>query len=559
MKLLPTKKGLYVLLVCFISGVLLALSFPPFKTWYLVYPGMIVLLHLIFTSDKFWWVFHRGYFTMLVFNALTLYWIAGWSSDDFFLKFGGVATVIIHPLFFLVPILIIYFVQKYFTLKTALILFPLIWTGFEYSHNIGQLAYPWIELGNTETYNLNRIQYAEYIGVHGITFVICVISVILYFLIYNFSLKKWATASKKAVICYIVLLILIIGPNVYSYYYLKNTAHTSKYYTSTDSTKIIKTTMIQANVDPFDKWKLSKKDDIISLYISLLNDALMPSPDLIVMHETAVPYYFFYDPDIQDTQKFIEFVNRNRKYLLMGIPHLEEYPDSNTAPTDSRIMSISRTRYKQFNAAILLEPDRTKPEYQIHKKSKLVPFSENVPYGRYLPFLGKLIKWQVGISSWDFGNGLLVFKMVNTDEKIRTKFSTLICFESVFSDYVSSAVRNGAEFLVIVTNDGWFGKTAGPIQHERFAVLRAIENRKWIVRSAQTGISAFIDPLGNVYDEIAYDTQGIRTREIIANVEITFYAEHGDIIGVVGYYSTGVILLLCILIFAVRVIGRRKT
>jgi apolipoprotein N-acyltransferase len=558
LKLLPSKQGLYVLLVCFISGALFALSFPPFKTWFFVYPGMIILLHLIFTSEKFWQVFRRGYFTMLVLNAIALYWIAGWSSDDFFLKFGGIATVIIHPLFFMIAILITYFVKRNFNMRIALFLFPFIWTGFEYSHNLGQLAYPWIELGNTETYNLYRIQYAEYIGVHGITFLICVMSAVLYLLIYNISLKKWKLKSRKAILSYIVIFLLIIGPNVYSYIYLSNTGHTSQYFHTNDTTKVIKTAVIQANVDPFDKWKLSQKEDLISLYMDMLNEALKYSPELIVMHETAVPYYFFDEYYYYDTQKFIDFVNKNRTYLLMGIPYLEYYPDSLTAPPDSRIMSISRRRYKTFNAAILLEPGKTRDEYQIHKKAKLVPFSENVPYGRYLPFLGKLIKWQVGIGSWNYGDKLLVFNMDNPAENVSAKFSTLICFESVFSDYVSGAVKNGAEFLIVVTNDGWFGNTAGPLQHERFAILRAIENRKWVVRSAQTGISCFIDPLGNIHDEMPYDTRGIRTRNIIANTEITFYARHGDVIGVISYYLTGVILLVCIAFYVYIIRVRRR-
>ena len=90
--------------------------------------------------------------------------------------------------------------------------------------------------------------------------------------------------------------------------------------------------------------------------------------------------------------------------------------------------------------------------------------------------------------------------------------------------------------LVIITNDGWFGNSSGPIQHQQFAVLRAIENRKWIIRCAQTGISCYIDPLGNVYDKIPINTEGAITKEIFANDEITFYSRHGDIIGEVGYY-----------------------
>jgi apolipoprotein N-acyltransferase len=129
-----------------------------------------------------------------------------------------------------------------------------------------------------------------------------------------------------------------------------------------------------------------------------------------------------------------------------------------------------------------------------------------------------------------------LFELNNPALKPRAKFEAIICFESVFSEYVSEGVKNGAEFIAIVTNDGWWGNTAGPYQHEQYAVLRAIECRKWIVRCAQTGVSCYIDPLGNKYDEIPYYAQEIKARNIIANSEKTFYVTNGDIIGKAGFY-----------------------
>ena len=111
----------------------------------------------------------------------------------------------------------------------------------------------------------------------------------------------------------------------------------------------------------------------------------------------------------------------------------------------------------------------------------------------------------------------------------------MICFESVFSDYVSHGVKDGAQFLIIITNDGWWGNNGGPVQHEQFAVLRAIENRKWIIRAGQTGISCFIDPLGNIYNKIPYDTEGMAVRDIYANSNQTFYSLHGDVVGLISY------------------------
>ena len=493
---------------------------------------MILLIYLMFSAARFRQAFGRGYLAMLVFNAITLYWIGGWSSHDIFLKLGGTAVVLIHPFFFLVPLLIFYGIKKYTNPVISLALFPFIWTGFEYSHNLGQLAFPWLELGNTETYNLHRIQYAQLVGVHGITFLICLISVILFFVLYNLIKGKIKLFSKTVVICFGVIVMLIVFPNIYSYNYLLNGANYDKYFSTEDSSKIIRTVIIQPNVNPFKKWE-GNRDSLVNTYISKLNESLSLNPDLIVLHETSVPYYFLEDYNAYNTEKFINFVNRNDKLLLMGIPHLEYFPDSVKAPGDAKIMSISKRKYGTYNSAILLEPGKTKNQYQIHEKAKLVPFSEHVPYSKYFPFLKKFIKWGVGISSWNEGDSLLIFNLKY--KNIDTKFATLICFESVFSDYVSHGVKDGAQFLIIITNDGWWGNNGGPVQHEQFAVLRAIENRKWIIRAGQTGISCFIDPLGNIYNKIPYDTEGMAVRDIYANSNQTFYSLHGDVVGLISY------------------------
>jgi apolipoprotein N-acyltransferase len=151
-----------------------------------------------------------------------------------------------------------------------------------------------------------------------------------------------------------------------------------------------------------------------------------------------------------------------------------------------------------------------------------------------------------------------LFELNNPLFKPRAKFAALICFESVFSEYVSTGVKNGAEFIAIVTNDGWWGNTAGPYQHEQYAVLRAIENRKWIVRCAQTGISCYIDPLGNIYDEIPYYSEGFAARNIIANSELTFFAQNGDIIGRIGFYVFLASLGISLSYYAYMKILRRK-
>lgn len=533
--------------MCVLGGTLMGLSFPPFKTWFLVYFSLLILLYLIFEAKRFRQAFGRAYLFLLVCSEITLYWISGWHSDDTFLKIGGLATVFVHPLFLLLPVMITYGISRY-KKGLALILLPLIMVGYEYFDNVWQFSFPWLELGNTETYNLNRIQYIEYTGVHGISFLICIITSVLYFLISKISTKKWNLFSPPAIASYIILLILFLFPNFYSYNRLNE--DNSKYFQSQDSSKIIDIAIVQANTDPFVKWKKDGEANLLESYHRHLNIAKNMNPDIIVLHETSTPYYFLEDYNFIKTKRFKDFVDSSKKYLVMGIPHLEYYEDSIKARKDSKRMSNSGRLYDTYNSAIMIEPGKDIKKSTIHKKVKLVPFSERTPYQEHLAFLKDVIKWGVGISGWQFGTEQTIFTINDSAKNINTKFATLICFESVFSEFVSQFAKDGAEFFIIVTNDGWWGDNAGPIQHEQYAILRAIENRKWIARCAQTGVSCFIDPLGNVYDRIPYWNEGEIKRTIFTNTEKTFYAQNGDIIGMSGFYTGILCFTACFVIYA---------
>jgi len=528
----------------------MGLSYPPFKTWFLIYPGLVILLYLVLDSARLRQAFGRGYLTLLVFNIVAVYWIGGWTRDDIFLKIAGATTVLAHPVFMLIPVLITYGIYKQFRKEVALIFFPLIWLGFEYLHNTWQLCFPWLDLGNSETYNLNRIQYIELIGVHGTSFLICIVSSLLYYFTIRISSGQWKIRSTKPIAIICIILIIIIAPYFYSYYRLRAPENIN-YFQTTDSSKIVSTTIIQPNMDPFKKWT-GNVDTVVNIDINWMEKALSRRSDFLVLHETAVPYDFFGQYYFYDTRKFLNFIDDNKKYLMIGIPYFHYYSDTEFAPSDSKYSTLSKRKYDEFNSAILLEPGKSINDFTIHEKVKLVPFSERPPYLEYLPFLGKWIRWGVGISEWQIGPGMTVFNMDNPCSKVRAKFETLICFESVFSDFVREGVKDGAEFLVIITNDGWFGKSSGPIQHEQYAVLRAIENRKWIIRSAQTGISSFIDPLGNQYQQTGMYTEAMITQNIVANSEKTFYSETGDLIGRIGFYVGALCLFVEIILYVYR-------
>lgn len=551
MNILPVNKRLRTLLLIILSGSLLGVSFPPFKTWFFVYFGLMVLLYLVISSGRLRQAFGRTYLTILIFNEITLYWISGWHSDDTFLKIGGVATVIVHSLFMLIPLMVTYGVSR-INKEAAIFSFPFIWVGYEYLDNIWQFAFPWLELGNTETYNLTRIQIAEITGVHGLSFMICAVSVLLYYTYYRIFSKSWKPSSPKAVLMLIAALIIFLLPNFYGSYRLNSVDNTG-YYDLSDTSKVVNTAVVQTNTDPFKKWG-GDHNHLLDTYISSLNEGLKFSPDMLILHETSTPYYFLDDYNMLKTKRFFDLADSSGKYIFMGIPHRYYYKDTDEIPSDYRTTIESKRKFDVFNSAILIEPHKHFSSFKIHKKVKLVPFSERIPYQEKVPFLKKWFTWGVGISGWQIGREQTVFELKDSVKGLNTKFAGLICYESVFSEFVSEFVKKGAEYIIIVTNDGWWGDNSGPEQHNQYAVLRAVENRKWIVRCAQTGVSCFIDPLGNTYDKIPYWQTGVIDRNIISNNEITFYTANGDITGKAGV----IVFIFSLLAVIINYVYKRK-
>lgn len=551
MNILPVNKRLRTLLLIILSGSLLGVSFPPFKTWFFVYFGLMVLLYLVISSGRLRQAFGRTYLTILIFNEITLYWISGWHSDDTFLKIGGVATVIVHSLFMLIPLMVTYGVSR-INKEAAIFSFPFIWVGYEYLDNIWQFAFPWLELGNTETYNLTRIQIAEITGVHGLSFMICAVSVLLYYTYYRIFSKSWKPSSPKAVLMLIAALIIFLLPNFYGSYRLNSVDNTG-YYDLSDTSKVVNTAVVQTNTDPFKKWG-GDHNQLLDTYISSLNEGLKFSPDMLILHETSTPYYFLDDYNMLKTKRFFDLADSSGKYIFMGIPHRYYYKDTDEIPSDYRTSSESKRKFDVFNSAILIEPHKHYSSFKIHKKVKLVPFSERIPYQEKVPFLKKWFTWGVGISGWQIGREQTVFELKDSAKGINTRFAGLICYESVFSEFVSEFVKKGAEYIIIVTNDGWWGDNSGPEQHNQYAVLRAVENRKWIVRCAQTGVSCFVDPLGNIYDKIPYWNTGVIDRNITANNEITFYTANGDITGKAGV----IVFIFSLLAVIINYVYKRK-
>jgi apolipoprotein N-acyltransferase len=174
---------------------------------------------------------------------------------------------------------------------------------------------------------------------------------------------------------------------------------------------------------------------------------------------------------------------------------------------------------------MLLQPGSD--SVQKYSKMKLVPFAERVPYADKLSFLVDAVQWNVGISGWGIGKDTTVFLLRDGDHP--TKFSGMVCYESIYPDLVAAFVRKGAQFLVVITNDSWWGNTSGAYQHLHYASLRAIENHRSIARCANGGISCFIDPYGRISEARGLYTQSTLVGDVQLSEAETFYSRNGDV------------------------------
>mgnify|MGYP001773037317 CR=1 FL=1 len=507
-------------LLSFASGVLLSLSFPPLKTGFFATTGFVPLLFLIDKVKNYRELFRYSYIAFFFFNLFTLYWVGGWSKEaDPFLMVGCVLLILVHPVLFLLPMWFYMFVKKNAPGKLHLFVFPFVFVLFEYFRSTTELAFPWLTLGNTQTYYLAKIQFIEFTGVYGLSFLILVVNVLFYL-----SLKKTFEERKifsSRSLKYIALGVLIyILPDFYGFYVLKNADE--KFF------KEMKVGLIQPDINPWLKWEGTLSDQI-NLYIGMTKKIVVENPDveLVVYPETAITYYFLLSPYRYFFNWFKSEIDSLNVAILTGFPDAKFYDDPSKAPPSSHLIKETGQRYDAFNAMGLFLPKDNR--VQKYAKIILVPFGERLPYADTFHFLIEPLQWGVGISNWAKGKDTTVFEMRRRNGEV-VKFSGVVCYESIYPSFVREFVKKGAEFLVVITNDSWYGNTSGPYQHFQYSILRAVENRRSILRCANGGISGFIDPYGRVKKKTKFHEKTQIADVIKLNSKKTLYTMYGDLI-----------------------------
>jgi apolipoprotein N-acyltransferase len=485
-------------LLAILSGLLLSASFPNTDWNYLAW---IALVPFFLAIEKRGWkdTFCIGYLAGVAYYWSLFYWLNNVTVAGFLVLTLYLAIYL--PLFGLAINLLRDRVPV-----PAWFLAPVLWTALEYVRTYAFSGLPWGILGVSQYGFVLLIQIASITGVYGVSFVIVFVNAVLYECILRRGMRCALPLSVMGAVLFTCL--------AYGSWKL---AHGG------DVHRRIRVAIVQGNVPQEIKFGEGFREQIIRRFYDLTLDVAREKPDLILWPETSVPGYFWYDPDIRSMVTALE--EKIRTPLLLGSVHVHDALNP-----------------EYFNSAFLV--DAGGGVVARYDKIHLVLFGEYVPCKRVFPFLSDLVPFEEDFTP---GKEFTIFPLKKAD------FGVLICFEDIFPDLARNFVRNGARFLVNITNDAWFGESSQPYQHAAHAVFRCVENSVGMVRATNTGLSCFIDTYGRITDELK-DEQGrdiYVEGTIVSDVPIadvrSFYTQRGNVFAVLCCVVTLAVLgiLLC--------------
>jgi apolipoprotein N-acyltransferase len=371
-------------------------------------------------------------------------------------------------------------------------IFPALWVIVDYSRTRGDLAFPWSFLGYSLTPLLPLAQIASITGVWGLTYLIVLGTMLLWKTLGGIARGEagWRALRPCALFAVAIALASLCG------WYRMHRIETRRGASITVS-------ILQPDIDQF-HWDNSMLDTAFSLTASMIDDAAAARPGLMVLPESALLCYITHEDE--RIEKLFAEVGRSGAPLIFGALDWDRAPAASTY------------RYNIYNAAFLF--DAHGRDFQAYHKMHLVPFSEAMPFEGVFPILSRV---NIGDAGFRRGGNEAIFSIA---PGIRA--APLICYEGIFPDFVRERVRHGANLLVNITNDGWFGKSSGPYQHAIMERMRAIENGVSLVRSANSGISMAVNSVGRVSGSTGLYVRTILTRAVGITVTPTLYTRFGD-------------------------------
>ncbi len=514
-----------------LSGILLSIGFPTSPLTPIMFIGFVPILIIerelsqLKEGPSKAILFRYSYHAFVVWNILTTFWVGNTAY------IGGVVAILTNSLFMTVPIVLFHQTGKALRKNLAPVAFIAYWLAWEYLHLNWEISWPWLTLGNSFAQYPSWVQWYEYTGAFGGS---------LWILLVNVLVVKWLISEEgKGFILNKINLLKIVGIIL-----LPILISLGIYHSYEDQGPLSEVVVVQPNFEPhYEKFNIPQRDQL-EQFLSLSKRALTPSTEYLVYPETSLGV--FYNKNIgkeRYTRTLKEMVAEYPKLnLVTGLITRKIFEKGAQAlHTPATRTYIDKERgdtiyWELYNTAVQISAETD--SIPIYFKSKQVPGAEMMPYPKLFFFLKPLADKLGGSLS---GHG---------KQKERTAFKSaaggvgpMICYESVYGEYATGYVRHGANALFIITNDGWWDNTPGHLQHLKFASLRAIETRRAIARSANTGISCFINQRGDILQATKYGEATAISRKIPMNDTYTFYVKWGDVIGRVAVFLTLLLLL----------------
>lgn len=514
-----------------LSGSLLAFGFPPLPFFVLLFVGWVPLLWVEYRisarqeRSRVWSFLPFAFSAMVIWNVGATYWVANTAFV------AGVVANFLNALFMCVPLLLYYKTRRVVSVNLGYASLLGYWMTFELLHYNWEISWPWLTLGNGFATVPSLVQWYEYTGVFGGTAWVLTANLFAFYLLRDYAGLTARQRGSRLLTIGGILLVPMVGS------YIAYLAY------DPDTGREIEVVATQPDFEPhFRKFTMSNTERDRAL-LGLATPQMTAETDYVLFPETTFSRVDMSDPGSNTT------VRRYQGWLA-------DYPDARllTGVNAHRILDKNEMLtpnvreqsgpngttiyYERYNAAIQIAADREK-EIPTYRKSKLVPGPEILPYKSWLfflePLVDKLGGTMAGLGTQDeptvmrSGDGYGV--------------APIICYESVYGAHVARYVRRGAQVLFVVTNDGWWGDTAGYRQHQAYSRLRAIETRRAVVRSANMGRSCFINARGDVLQEGAYGEAVALRGKVSLNANETFYTSYGDLLGRIGLFLAGLLFL----------------
>jgi len=492
------------------SGLLLAsawLGFPGFLLLVafipLLYVNDFVLEHKQqYKSFNFWLFTLISFF---VWNSLTIWWI--WNATPT----GAVFAIVVNSFLMSLVWGLAHITGRVKGKKFGHLFLFFAWISFEYLHYKWDMSFPWLTLGNGLANNVEIIQWFEYTGVFGGTAWILIVNLLVWELIQRLGKSPRNVIRVQLFIVLIVVFLPIIISLI-------------KYKIYNEKIDPVNIVIAQPNIDPYnDKFSGMSIDEQLSRLLQVSDSLGTDSTDFFVGPETALHELWennsFPNRQIVEIRDFLTNKYPNASFVV-GASTLRRYFTGDQIPNSARYSSDSSIVYDAFNSACFIEKDLP---VEFYHKTKLVSGVEKMPFEKQLKFLEKWII-NLGGTTGTLGsqNDTMIFS------KNETNIAVPICYESGYGEYLSGFIKKGANIFFIITNDGWWKNTPGYKQHLSYSRLRAIEFRRGIARSGNTGISCFINQRGDIVKRTGWWKQTSISGTVNRNDEITFYASRGD-------------------------------